>query len=90
MGFLNRKKPKKKPQNEPTEPSKSDDDVVDADSESSLDDEVINLSPKEAFLRFDADQSGDIDSDEFYHLLECIGMSLYCVVYSMYPSGKVK
>jgi hypothetical protein len=33
------------------------------------------LSPKEAFEKFDANGSGDIDEDEFFHLLECIGVT---------------
>ena len=33
------------------------------------------LSPKEAFERFDTNGSGDIDMDEFFHLLEVIGIT---------------
>lgn len=33
------------------------------------------LSPKEAFEKFDTNSSGDIDMDEFFHLLEVIGIT---------------
>ena len=33
------------------------------------------LSPKEAFEKFDTNNSGDIDMDEFFHLLEVIGIT---------------
>jgi len=32
------------------------------------------LSPKEAFEKFDSDSSGDIDQEEFYALLEAVGI----------------
>lgn len=37
-------------------------------------DEIASLSPKAAFHKFDADSSGDIDEDEFFHLLRSIGI----------------
>ena len=33
------------------------------------------LSPKEAFEKFDSDSSGDIDQEEFYALLEAVGIN---------------
>jgi len=35
---------------------------------------IYYLSPKEAFDKFDTDCSGDIDEDEFFYLLECVGV----------------
>jgi alpha-tubulin suppressor-like RCC1 family protein len=40
----------------------------------SNDKENSHISPKEAFREFDTDASGDIDEDEFFHLLETIGI----------------
>ena len=34
-----------------------------------------HLSPKEAFEKFDANGSGDIDEEEFFHLLESVGVT---------------
>ncbi|KAL7538516.1 hypothetical protein ACHAXR_008608 [Thalassiosira sp. AJA248-18] len=36
--------------------------------------ELNELSPKEAFIKFDTDSSNDIDEEEFFHLLESIGI----------------
>ena len=45
------------------------DDLVDDDSDVA---DSAGLSPKEAFQKFDTDASGDIDEDEFFHLLQCL------------------
>ena len=76
MGLLNKKKPKKLSKREvvkPETPSKVDEGSVESIFEDDKS-EIIKLSPKESFLKFDTDSSGDIDSDEFYYLLECIGI----------------
>ena len=36
---------------------------------------IYYLAPKEAFDKFDTDCSGDIDEDEFFYLLECLGIN---------------
>ena len=61
----------------------SNDDSSNADSSSksatkdlTIDDkENKTLSPKEAFDKFDTDSSGDIDEDEFFYLLETLGIN---------------
>ena len=45
-----------------------------AKSEAKSEASLSALSPKDAFLRFDADSSGDIDEDEFFALLEAVGI----------------
>lgn len=40
--------------------------------------ENSRLSPKEAFHKFDTDGSGTIEEDEFFHLLECVGIPADC------------
>lgn len=46
----------------------------DGESSSADYDGTKYLSPKEAFEKFDTDSSGDIDEDEFFHLLETVGI----------------
>ena len=50
-----------------------DDSEIDAISGQELK-ENSYLSPKEAFRKFDTDNSGTIDEDEFFHLLESVGI----------------
>ena len=40
--------------------------------------ENSHLSPKEAFHKFDTDQSGTIEEDEFFYLLDCVGIKAEC------------
>jgi len=47
------------------------DDISDVKSEVN---EYSDLSPKDAFQKFDTDDSGDIDELEFFHLLQSIGI----------------
>mmetsp|Transcript_39003 Transcript_39003/g.70250 ORF Transcript_39003/g.70250 Transcript_39003/m.70250 type:complete len:1144 (+) Transcript_39003:1488-4919(+) len=51
--------------------TKSDDSFSDENSEVS---ENAGLTPKDAFHKFDTDASGDIDEDEFFHLLQSVGI----------------
>mmetsp|Transcript_3307 Transcript_3307/g.7375 ORF Transcript_3307/g.7375 Transcript_3307/m.7375 type:complete len:818 (+) Transcript_3307:121-2574(+) len=54
--------------------SKSSGDSILLPDEDSEVDENSCLSPKDAFHKFDTDSSGDIDEDEFFHLLQSVGI----------------